>query len=113
MADRLSLHDQFLANALIYVTSRFGYDATFYAMVGEMRSVLPRCNWNSERMAPLIDTAQALIEASERPEGQIRNEALFTAIHDARRVVTSFSEWRLRKALDAIAAAQAKEGRAA
>lgn len=108
-ADRLTLHDQFLANALIHVTSRWGYDETFRAVVAEMRRAIPGCNWNSARMVRLIEAAQAIVEADAKPKGKIRDDALFAAVHDARHAVVAFSEWRMRMALDAIAKERAKE----
>lgn len=108
---KLTLPDQFLVNALIYLSAGLIVPESEQRMViAEMSVQLKRCNWDNPAMAPLIDVAQAFIDADAR-SGQARSEGLFAARMAAARILTPFAMWRM--GLIQAAIASARQGAAA
>ncbi|WP_284262512.1 hypothetical protein [Roseicyclus amphidinii] len=109
---KLTLPDQFVVNALIYLSAGLIVpDGEQRMVIAEMSVQLKGCNWDNPRMAPLIDVAQAFIEADAKP-GTLRRDALFSARMAAARVLTPFTLWRMGLIQAAIASAP-KTGAAA
>lgn len=109
---KLTLSDQFLVNALIYLSAGLVVPEGEQRMViAEMSVQLKACNWDNPRMAPLIDVAQEFI-AADRKTGQPRTDGLFSARLAAARILTPFTLWRMGLIQAAIQAAP-KTGAAA
>lgn len=99
---RLTLNDQFVVNALIYLVSTVTPEPGEERMVLEcLAGVLPRCLGEAPNMGPVLAAAECYVAATRAGPGE-RREAMFRAHIVAKAAIKPFALWRMGLIQDAL-----------